>query len=107
MSEPSDGAAEAASDAGADASQDAGVADAADDAAGDASLPPSACGDGGGCRTFSSYCSDKLLEPCTCYALGASDPDPTCNGQQVTCLNDPCAGKTAVCGDAGVCALSN
>lgn len=77
--------------------------DATADAASDAALPPSPCDDGGGCRTFADYCSDA---PCTCHALGASEPDPACNGSQVTCLVDPCNGETAVCGDAGTCVLS-
>jgi hypothetical protein len=56
------------------------------------------------CRKFSSYCNGTVLKPCTCYAFGATDPDPKCDGGSVTCVIDPCAKKTAWC-NAGVCDL--
>jgi hypothetical protein len=62
--------------------------------------------DGGGqcataadCRTYGVHC-----DTCTCLALPAGSADPVCNGMQVSCLVDPCIGKTAIC-TSGVCTI--
>src|SRR5262245_45563823 len=55
------------------------------------------CTDDDDCRLFSSYC-----EGCFCLALGVDEPDPKCDGVEVACLIDPCAGQQAAC-DAGTC----
>lgn len=47
-----------------------------------------------GCRAFSSSCSTSA---CTCIPLLADEPDPRCDATMVSCLIDPCEGKTAVC----------
>ena len=62
--------------------------------------------DGGGecktaadCRTYGLHC-----DTCTCVALPVGSVDPVCNGQPVSCLVDPCIGKTAIC-TSGVCTI--
>ena len=84
--------------------------DASLDAAGesstssDASTGTDATGDAGcgaACRLFSNYCSTAA---CTCVSLPSTEPDPGCDAGTVTCLVDPCQGKTAVC-SGGACAV--
>jgi hypothetical protein len=53
------------------------------------------------CRLFSSYCSTAA---CVCEPLPAGAPDPVCMGTPVTCLVDPCDGKSARC-SAGTCTV--
>jgi hypothetical protein len=60
---------------------------------------PAGCTSDADCRTFSNYCTG-----CNCDALGAHDPDPTCDGPGVQCFADPCMNQTAVC-LAGTCSL--
>lgn len=56
-----------------------------------------------GCRAFSSYCS---TDACTCIPLIADHADPVCTGTTVSCLSDPCAGKTSGCNHGtGMCVL--
>ena len=62
--------------------------------------------DGGGecttasdCRTYGLHC-----DACTCIALPVGTVDPVCNGTPVSCLVDPCIGKTAFCA-SGVCTI--
>lgn len=52
------------------------------------------CRNDGDCRLYSSYCASA---PCQCLVLGATDPDPPCNGGMVTCLVDPCQKFSAFC----------
>lgn len=66
----------------------------------DLKMPSTACHTAG-CRKFSSYCGS-----CTCIALIADNPDPDCGGMMVTCLTDPCVGKTVSCNHGtGMCFL--
>jgi hypothetical protein len=44
------------------------------------------------CRLFDDYCTG-----CDCRALGRNDPNPTCNGPGVQCIQQPCAFKVAGC----------
>ncbi len=60
--------------------------------------PPSDCSSDLDCRTHSGYCADA---PCTCSALGASEPDPVCTGDTVACFVDPCFDQQAICVDGG------
>ena len=93
--------ADAGSDGGALPTSEAAVGDAGlETAVSDASLPPEAAVEAGGstcnvdsdCRAFSNYCGG-----CTCDALGASDPNPTCDAGLDDCLRDPCADVMPVC----------
>jgi hypothetical protein len=85
-----------------------GAPDAPNDGPTDSAVPPDAGIDAGSspcthasdCRTFSNYCGG-----CTCDALGASEPNPVCDAGTVSCLLDPCNGRTAVCDPTGRCAL--
>ncbi len=45
-----------------------------------------------GCRLFSNRCNG-----CACLALSRSESNPSCDGGLVTCIVDPCDGKTAIC----------
>jgi hypothetical protein len=54
------------------------------------------------CRLFPSYCATA---PCVCLAVSRHDPLPRCTGGMVTCLVDPCRGRTASC-VGGSCAVS-
>lgn len=97
---PVDAGVDATPDAGADGATDAGV-DA--DASADGGSPPDGgCASANDCRLFASYCS---LKPCQCLPLNKNDPDPVCGGQTVQCFVAPCLAKTAVCSDAGTCAV--
>jgi hypothetical protein len=71
-------------DASADAPVDAGTA---------------SCTSASQCRLFSDYCGG-----CTCDPLGTNQPDPFCPDAGVTCIVDPCQGKTAVCDSTQHCA---
>ena len=97
------GVADSTSDA---AAVDAGVdapADAGKDAIVDSGSPvDGGCSAASDCRLFSSYCSTAA---CQCLPLKKSAPDPVCGGGTVTCLVNPCGAKTAVCSDAGTCAV--
>lgn len=62
--------------------------------------PGGSCSNPTDCRLFSSYCS---TDPCKCIPLLKGEPSPKCAGTMVTCLVDPCNGKTADCA-AGMCA---
>ena len=59
-----------------------------------------ACDSDSDCRTHSGYCSE-----CVCYPLKADDPSPFCDHITVSCMVDPCEGKSAVCRE-GQCALA-
>lgn len=50
------------------------------------------CSDDADCRVVPEYCSD-----CSCVALGSWQPEPTCLGEPLTCVLDPCAGNIARC----------
>ena len=63
---------------------------------------PSKCTYDADCKLFSSYCSTA---PCQCIVLQPGEADPKCNGTQVSCLKDPCAGKGVVC-QGGTCKLT-
>lgn len=69
--------------------------------AGGSAANGSACTQPSDCRTYSSYC-----DGCHCLALGASDPDPPCNGTPVSCLVDPCLDREATC-LGGICSLAD
>jgi hypothetical protein len=71
--------------------------DAALDAPSDAGGTCQAASD---CRTLSSYCG-----ACSCLALPAGAADPVCDAGTVSCLLDPCSGRSATCGASGHCAL--
>ncbi len=106
-----DATADAGNDATTDASDDA-IADSATDAIADAGLdaivvdsgppPDGGCNSASDCKLFASYCSTAA---CKCIPLAKSEPNPICNGQLVQCLLPPCQNKTAICTDAGTCAL--
>ncbi|HMR07531.1 MAG TPA: hypothetical protein PKA88_17235, partial [Polyangiaceae bacterium] len=49
------------------------------------------------CRLFSSMC-----DSCTCIPLAKKDKDPKCTGTPVSCLVDPCQGKSPLCSN-GFC----
>jgi hypothetical protein len=57
------------------------------------------CTSAADCRTYGLHC-----DACTCVALPVGSVDPVCNGMPVSCLIDPCTGKTAVC-TSGMCAI--
>ncbi len=63
--------------------------------------PGSECKKPDDCRLFSSMCSTA---PCKCLPLTKQEKDPKCNGVPVTCVVDPCAGKTATC-ENGFCGV--
>lgn len=53
------------------------------------------------CKLFSSSC-----DGCTCIPLHVSEPDPPCNGTEVSCFADPCLQKVAICDTTtGMCAV--
>ena len=89
-----DAATDSSSSSDATTGTDAGI-----DASSDASTGDAACGSG--CRLFSVYCS---LAPCTCVSLPSTEPDPACDAGTVSCVVDPCGGKTAACTASG-CAV--
>lgn len=91
---------DAKADGGADASVDSGADAIVDDGG---SPPDGGCASANDCKLFASYCSTAS---CKCIPLNQNDPNPVCGGQQVQCLIAPCLGKTAVCSDAGTCAVS-
>jgi hypothetical protein len=93
-----DSTTDSAVDAGVDAPADTG-ADAIVDSG---STSDAGCSGAGDCKLYSSYCSTAA---CKCIPLGKNDPNPTCGGGTVTCLVDPCLGKTAVCNGSGKCAV--
>ena len=88
-----DSPADSAQDAGVDAPVDSGV-DAIVDSG---STSDAGCSGASDCKLYSSYCSTAA---CQCIPLGKNEPNPTCGGGTVTCLVDPCLGKTAVCNGA-------
>lgn len=69
--------------------------EAGSDAAG---APP--CNAASECRVFAANCGG-----CTCEALGVSDPNPACDAGTVSCLRDPCEGKSATCDASHRCAV--
>jgi hypothetical protein len=51
------------------------------------------------CRPFSNYCGG-----CTCVAIGATAPDPSCDAGMASCFANPCQGHSVTC-TAGHCQL--
>jgi hypothetical protein len=95
-----DAIAEGGTDASADAISDAGV----DVVVVDSGPPPDGgCVTANDCKLFASYCSTAA---CKCIPLAKSEADPKCSGQIIQCLVAPCAGKTAICTDAGTCGVA-
>lgn len=81
----------------------ADAADAAPDSAGHDSSTTGAgatCTSPTDCRAYSSYCGG-----CTCEALEATAPDPVCDAGAVSCLVDPCSGRSVMCASTHQCAL--
>lgn len=62
-------------------------------------LPAAQCVGDDDCRSISNYC-----EGCQCLTVGALDLEPTCHGQTVACILDPCHSKHAGCVN-GACIL--
>lgn len=81
----------ASKDAANDAPLDATGSDGADG-------PP--CSGESACRLFSNYCGG-----CKCDGLGASEPDPTCDGGMFSCFSDPCHDHAAICDAVGRCGV--
>ena len=53
-----------------------------------------ACSAASDCRLFEDRCG-----ACSCLALLASEPDPVCRGDEVSCFAPSCPDKVAACVD--------
>lgn len=51
-----------------------------------------ACNSDADCRVEPDYCAE-----CACVPLGAQQKMPECLGEELKCLQNPCADHTAVC----------
>jgi hypothetical protein len=90
----------AGGDAGAGGDERGALPDAAPEAGADATTG-AACSGTPDCKVVADYCG-----ACTCVALGAGESLPACTTTPVSCIVDPCGGRSATCGASGTCGVS-